>query len=126
MRTLARWGLAAALVGAGVAHLTTQRREFQAQVPDWVPLPKDDVVMLSGAAEIALGAALAIFPKERTKVGAIAATFFTAIFPGNIAQLTGRRNAFGLDTDLKRAVRLLGQPLLVATALWSTRADARP
>jgi len=32
------------------------------------------------------------------------------------------RDAFGLDTDTKRALRLIGQPLLIAWALWSTAA----
>ncbi len=28
------------LVTAGIAHLTFGRKDFQAQVPDWVPLEK--------------------------------------------------------------------------------------
>ena len=32
-----------------------------------------------------------------------------------------RRDAFGLDSDVKRIGRLFGQPLLVAASLWSTR-----
>ena len=59
------------------------------------------------------------------KVGLLAATFFTAIFPGNIAQALHHKDAFGLDTDAKRIGRLFGQPLLVAWALWSTAALVR-
>ncbi|MBN9755248.1 putative membrane protein [Pseudonocardia sp. Ae406_Ps2] len=116
---LARLALGAMLVFAGTSHLTFARREFRAQVPPWVPMDTDDVVLLSGAAEIALGAALAGLPKERRRVGGLAAAFFTAIFPGNLSQYRNRVDGFGLDTDAKRAARLAGQPLLVAWALYA-------
>jgi uncharacterized membrane protein len=120
LRTAIRLLLGAILVTAGVTHLTVARESFQAQVPDAVPLPKDTVVVASGVAEIALGGALLVATGQRRAVGRIAAAFFTAIFPGNIAQWLNHRDAFGLDTDTKRAVRLLFQPLLIAAALWST------
>jgi uncharacterized membrane protein len=106
--------------------MTFAREEFQAQVPDWVPmLDKDTVVLLSGVVELAFGTALVSTWKQprRAVVGAATAALFVAVFPGNVAQLTGHRDAFGLDTDTKRAVRLLFQPLLVAWALSAT--DAR-
>ncbi|MCZ2839590.1 DoxX family protein [Modestobacter sp. VKM Ac-2985] len=121
LRSAARIALGGMLVFAGTSHLTFARRDFRAQVPPWVPIDTDDVVLASGVVEIGLGAALAALPREQRRVGAIAALFFTAIFPGNVAQYTGRRDAFGLDTDRKRALRLLGQPVLVAWAWWSTR-----
>lgn len=116
---LARLALGAMLVFAGTSHLTFARREFRAQVPPWVPMDTDDVVLLSGAAEIALGAALAGLPKERRRIGGLAAAFLTAIFPGNVSQYRNRVDGFGLDTDAKRAARLAGQPLLVAWALYA-------
>ncbi|WFG42387.1 hypothetical protein [Pseudonocardia alni] len=116
---VARLALGAMLVFAGTSHLTFARREFRAQVPPWVPMDTDDVVLLSGAAEIALGAALAGLPRERRRVGGLAAAFFTAIFPGNVSQYRNRVDGFGLDTDTKRAARLAGQPLLVAWALYA-------
>lgn len=116
---VARLALGAMLVIAGTSHLTFARREFRAQVPPWVPMDTDDVVLLSGAAEIALGAALAGLPKERRRVGGLAAAFFTAIVPGNVSQYRNRVDGFGLDTDTKRAARLAGQPLLVAWALYA-------
>jgi uncharacterized membrane protein len=117
----ARILLGAALVFAGISHLTFARKEFRVQVPDWVPLPKDDTVVYSGFAEIALGTALiAALKKHRSFTGKIAAGFFIAVFPGNISQYTGQRNAFGLDTDGKRLARLFFQPALVAWALKST------
>ncbi|WP_291050975.1 hypothetical protein [Herbiconiux sp.] len=120
-RTIGRVALGAALVFAGTSHLTFARKDFQAQVPDWVPLKDDTVVLASGVAEIGLGAALIALPGHQKAVGGVAAAFFTAIFPGNISQWLHERDAFGLDTDRKRAVRLLFQPVLVAWALWSTR-----
>ncbi|GAC68692.1 DoxX family protein [Gordonia soli] len=119
-RTIARYLLAAALVFAGLGHLFWARKAFQAQVPDWVPLDKDAVVVASGGVEIMLGGGLAVLSRDRVRVGRIAALFFAAVFPGNIAQWRDRRSAFGLDTDEKRLVRLFFQPVLIAWALWST------
>jgi uncharacterized membrane protein len=114
--------LGAALTYAGTTHLTTSRQEFQAQVPNWVPLSADFVVIASGIVEIALGLSLLILWKYRTQLGWITAAFFIAIFPGNISQYVNGIDAFDLDTDRARAIRLLFQPLLVIWALWSTGA----
>lgn len=116
--------LGVALVVAGLGHLTWARTEFLAQVPGWVPLDADLVVVLSGAVEIALGAALIALPRQRVAVGWLTAAFFVAIFPGNVSQYVDGDAAFGLDTDAARAVRLLFQPVLVVVALWSTGASA--
>jgi uncharacterized membrane protein len=117
----ARILLGAGLLFAGISHLTFARKDFKAQVPNWVPLKKDDTVVYSGLVEIALGSALIFAPEKQEKTaGKIAGAFFTVIFPGNIAQYTQRRSAFGLDTDRKRFVRLLFQPVLVYWALKST------
>src|SRR3954464_1253692 len=118
--------LGAFLVFAGRGHLTNLRQEFRAQVPAWVPLDPDAVVLASGVAEGGWGAALLVAWKQPAGavVGVAAAAFFIAIFPGNIAQFTGRRDAFGLDSDVKRAVRLLFQPLLVLWAIAATDARA--
>lgn len=122
--------LGIALGFAGVAHLTTAREEFRAQVPSWLPIGDDLVVVVSGVIEIVLGAALLVtlvpaLARWRAGVGLAVAAFFVAIFPGNIAQFTEQRDAFGLDTDAARGVRLLFQPLLVVAALWSTGAWPR-
>lgn len=110
--------LGAALIYAGITHLTTNRTEFQAQVPTWVPLSADFVVLASGVVEIALGIALASL-QYRRQVGWITAAFFVAIFPGNISQYVNGIDAFGLDTDQARLTRLFFQPLLVLWALWA-------
>jgi uncharacterized membrane protein len=126
LRAAAQITLGGFLLTAGTGHLALAREEFQAQVPDWVPLlDKDTVVLLSGVVELAFGTALVSTWKQplRAVVGAATAALFLAVFPGNVAQLTGHRDAFGLDTDTKRAIRLLFQPLLIAWALGA--ADAR-
>ncbi|WP_029069453.1 DoxX family protein [Jonesia quinghaiensis] len=119
-RTIARVLLGLALIFAGTSHLTFAREEFDAQVPSWVPMDRDTVVLISGGVEITLGAMLIAARKRRGLVGVVTALFFIAIFPGNIAQWMDQRDAFGLDTDTKRFVRLFFQPLLVVWAWWST------
>jgi uncharacterized membrane protein len=87
-----------------------------------VPLKKDDTVVYSGIVEIALGAAIALAPKKQEKmVGKIAAAFFAAVFPGNIAQYNHERSALGLDTNNKRLTRLFFQPVLI---YWALKAHA--
>lgn len=123
-RTVGRLALGAFLLFAGISHLTFARTDFLAQVPGWVPIDPDTVVVVSGVLEISLGGALLVLPGRRVQVGWVVAAFFVAIFPGNISQLVTQTDAFGLDSDRARAVRLLFQPLLVFWALWSTGAWA--
>ncbi len=126
VKNLAKVVLGAGLMFAGISHLTFARKAFKAQVPDWVPLAKDDTVVLSGIGEVALGASLVFTPKKLQKiVGAVAAGFFVAVFPGNMAQFVNKKNAFGLDTDSKRFLRLFFQPVLVYWALKSTGNDLK-
>lgn len=122
VRTAFRLLLGASLLFAGISHLTWARTEFVAQVPTWLPLDADLVVVLSGIVEIALGAALILLSRYRVAAGWLAAAFFVAIFPGNISQYVNGISAFGLDTDSARFNRLFFQPVLVIWALWSTGA----
>lgn len=110
------------MVTAAVGHFSFQRSTFQAQVPDWIPLPKDLVVILSGIVELALGLAMVFWKRQQVRVGIALAIFFVLVFPGNIAQYLQHTNAFGLDTDNARLIRLFFQPVLVMWALWSTGA----
>ena len=111
--------LGAALIFAGTGHLTFSRTTFQAQVPTWLPLDADFVVVASGIVEITLG--LWLVSGFRTQLaGLVTAAFFIAIFPGNISQWLTHTDAFGLNTDSARLTRLFFQPLLVLWALWST------
>ena len=120
LRNAGQIGLGAFLAFAGTAHLTFQRDEFQAQVPSWFPADADAVVVVSGVVELLLGAALILAGRRAAPVGVAAAGFFIVIFPGNVAQFLEGNDAFGLDTDAKRFVRLFFQPVLVLWALWST------
>jgi len=122
LRRISQIGLGLFLGSAGYSHLTVNRIAFQAQVPTWLPLDPDFVVLASGVVEIVLGMALLTLWRYRAYVGLAAALFFVAIFPGNINQFVNGIDAFGLDTDLARGVRLLFQPVLVLWALWSTGA----
>jgi uncharacterized membrane protein len=114
--------LGLALAYAGIGHLTNNRQEFQAQVPTLLKDYADFVVVASGVVEICLGLALVGLWKYRVQVGWVVAAFFVAIFPGNISQYVNGVDAFGLDSDTSRLVRLFFQPLLVVWALWSTGA----
>lgn len=127
-RAIARWVLALALGAIGVLHFVGTRG-FRVVVPDWATrvtrLDKNDIVIASGAAEIALAAGLLALPKDRQRVGWATAAFFVAVLPGNIHQWRTRRSTPGLDTDARRFGRLFLQPVLVAWALWCTREPAR-
>lgn len=120
-KEISRIALGVFLITAGVGHLTFAKKEFQAQVPDWVPLAKDDTVVYSGIAEILLGTATIVTPKKyRKTMGKVVATFFAAVLPGNIAQYTNRKDSFGLNTDNQRLGRLFMQAPLIGWALKST------
>lgn len=108
---------------AGFSHLTFNRIDFQAQVPDWVPMSKDLVVILSGIVEMMLGLGLAFWKNQRVNFGWALALFYVLIFPGNIAQYVDGKDAFGaLESDQARLIRLFFQPVLVVWALWSSGA----
>ncbi|WDF54215.1 DoxX family protein [Mucilaginibacter sp. KACC 22063] len=122
IQNIARIILGAFLAFAGISHLTFNRSEFLAQVPQWLPVNPDLTVILSGIVEISLGLSLIFIIKNKKWVGIITAAFFVLIFPGNIAQYVNKINAFGLNTDKARLIRLFFQPVLIIWALWSTNA----
>lgn len=118
---LARVLLAAFMGVAGVAHLVATS-EFHGQLPPWVPA-RDAVIVVSGVVELGFAAALLLAPRRlRPLVGAALAAFFVAVFPGNVHQWLAGTDAFGLDTDRARLLRLAFQPVLVVWALWCTAA----
>lgn len=118
----ARLLLGGFLGAAGTLHLTAGREAFRAQVPRWLPVDTDLIVVASGFVEIALGLALIIKHERRHQIGWLTAAFFVAIFPGNVAQYLEGTDAFGLTTDRARLLRLFFQPVLIGWALWSTGA----
>lgn len=124
VRSVARIALGGALIFAGIGHLSFSRTSFQAQVPDWVGIDKNLVVILSGLVEITLGSALIVVRRRRSLLGLAAGLFFIAVFPGNLSQYIDGDAAFGLNSDAARRNRLFFQPLLIAWAWWSTDAFA--
>jgi uncharacterized membrane protein len=122
LRKVSQVVLGAALMYAGISHLTSGRAEFQAQVPTVLASQSDFVVLASGVVEILLGLGLAGLSRFSPQIGLATAIFFIAVYWGNISQYLNGVDAFGLNSDRARAIRLLFQPLLVAWALWSTGA----
>jgi len=121
-RAVGRFLLGGFLLLAGISHLTVSRVAFRAQVPTWLPVDTDLVVVASGIVEIVLGLSLVLLARRRVIVGLVVAVFLLLVFPGNISQLVTHTDSFGLNTDLARGIRLLFQPLLVVWALWCTGA----
>ncbi|MDO9457173.1 MauE/DoxX family redox-associated membrane protein [Nocardioides sp.] len=122
LRVVGRVLLAGALLVAGVAHFRSTD-EFLGQVPTFLPL-REEIVIVSGVVELALGVALLVLRGRRLAVlGLVVAVFFVAVFPGNVWQAVHGSSSFGLDSTTSRVVRLFFQPLLVVWALWCT--DAR-
>jgi uncharacterized membrane protein len=121
-RTIVRVLIGATLIFTGLSHLLWARASFQAQVPQWVPLDPDFVVVASGVVEIVLGIALIVLPRYRVLIGWLVAGFFVAVFPGNLSQFVTGTDSFGLNDDVSRFVRLLFQPVLVLITLWATGA----
>ena len=121
VRSAARVVLGGALIFAGLGHLTFARNDFQAQVPDWVGIDKNVVVILSGLVEIVLGSALIVVRRHRSLLGLVVGLFFVAVFAGNISQFIDGHDAFGLNSDTARRNRLFFQPVLAAWGWWSTK-----
>lgn len=108
------------MVYAGTGHLLWLRTEFVAQVPTWLPIDTDFVVLASGVVEILHGLSMIFSGKYKVIAGLALAIFYVLIFPGNISQYINQVDAFGLDTDRARFIRLFFQPVLIIWALWST------
>ncbi|RFM33023.1 DoxX family protein [Chitinophaga silvisoli] len=126
IRNIFRILLGLFLIFAGTGHLSFARYEFEAQVPSFVPMNADLVVLLSGVVEILMGLALIFVRKYRVQVGLFIALFFVLVFPGNIAQYVHHRDAFGLNTDTLRLIRLFFQPVLILWVLWATNVLRSP
>lgn len=110
------------MITAAMGHFTFQRTDFQAQVPNWVPMDKDLVVILSGIVEMAIGLAIIFLTRYKIQIGIGLALFYVLVFPGNIAQYLNATDALGMNTDQARLIRLFFQPVLILWALWSTGA----
>ncbi|MCU1438258.1 MAG: DoxX family rane protein [Naasia sp.] len=93
--TGARVALGAGLLFAGTSHLTFARREFRAQVPEWLPLDADFVVLASGV--VGLGAALVAAPPRRGRLGS-GSVLRRDLFRQHLPVADGP-DAFGLASD---------------------------
>jgi uncharacterized membrane protein len=110
--------LAGALIGAGATHAVVPSF-FDAIVPPWIPGSPRFWTYASGAAEVAVGAAVAA-PESRRLGGYAAAALFVGVFPANVQMAWDwRRRAWPL-----RAVaygRLPMQVPMIAHALRVAR-----
>ncbi len=120
-----RWLVTAAMVGIGVLHFTSTDA-FVSIMPPFIPFHRA-MVWISGAAEIALGLALAPEKTRRlASYGLIA--LFIAVFPANIYMAVAHVQPAGV-TDPVPAwaawARLPFQLVFIATAWWVGRPATR-
>lgn len=119
VKAVGRVVLGAFLIFAGISHFRATE-SFMAQVPPFLPA-REFIVLASGVVEVALGLWL-VSGLFKVVAGLVVAAFFLAVFPGNISQFVTGADAFGLDSDVARGVRLIFQPIIIAWALASTGA----
>lgn len=107
--------LAGFLSGMGVLHFV-RPEPFDELVPKTLPGGPRTWTYLSGVAELAVGAAVAV-PKTR-KLGALAAAaLFIAVFPANVKMAWDWR-----DKPLKQRLIAFGRlPLQIPLVLWALR-----
>lgn len=121
MRILRRV-LGLAFIGVGILHFT-RPKFFLAIMPPWIPMHKE-AVAVSGAAEIAGGAAL-LGDRTSRPAGFWLTALLLAVFPANIHMAV---DAGQIERMAKQGVprwalyaRLPLQPLLIWLVLRSTR-----
>jgi uncharacterized membrane protein len=113
-----RWGMAVALVFAGVDHLLTPGR-YLPMMPGFVPWPAE-VVFLTGLCELA-GALGLLVPRLRRAAGLLLALYFLCVFPANIKNALEGLSVPGLPAaQWYYWLRLLFQPLVVWWALFAS------
>jgi uncharacterized membrane protein len=114
-------GLALFLATAGTSHFVVPNF-YDDIVPRALPGPARFWTQLSGAAELAVAATVAIKPTRRVG-GALAAVLFLAVFPGNIQMALDWRDR----SPRERALAYGRLPLQAPMVLWALRVrrDAR-
>lgn len=121
MRTLKltlRLVLGVLMVFVGVLHFT-KTDFFIAIMPPYLPLHRE-LVLLSGAIEIALGIALLI-PRTAQLAGLGCIALYIAVFPANI-HMAMHPELFPDISPTALYIRLPIQGVLIAWAWWCTRA----
>jgi uncharacterized membrane protein len=110
--------VSAFFIAAGTLHFV-RPGIYERIMPAYLPAHRE-LVLLSGAAEIAGGVAVA-FPRTRRGAGFFLAGVLAAVFPANV-QMAVRAGEFAPIPPALLWARLPLQPLLM---LWTLRATRR-
>lgn len=108
-------GLTGLLATMGTLHLLVPG-PFDTIVPRALPGSPRTWTYLSGAAELAVAAAVA-YPRTRRLGAMAAAALFVGVFPANVKMAYDWRNA----SPAKRAIAYGRLPLQVPLVLWARR-----
>ena len=115
-RPIMRWIMAAFYALAGIGHLITPDA-FLPIVPDWVPLPRE-VVLLTGVCEIAGSVAL-LTMRLRWLAGVMLALYALCVWPANIKHALEHIDLPSVpDSWWYHGPRLALQPVLIWWALF--------
>ena len=117
-RSTARTGMGIAMIFAGISHWAMPE-PFEQHLPPWVPAA-ELLVLLSGLAEVALGAALLVRTPWQRWAGLALAAYLVGVFPANVYVAVAGVNVDGQPGGVYPWLRLPLQALFVAWALWST------
>jgi uncharacterized membrane protein len=117
-RRAARFGMAAAMIFAGVAHWLMPTPFIQ-HLPEWVPAA-EALIAASGGIEVVLGAALLLRHPWRRWAGLALAAYLVGVFPANVYVAVAGIDVDGQPGGLYPWLRLPLQVLFVAWALWCT------
>nr|WP_296063876.1 hypothetical protein [uncultured Actinoplanes sp.] len=108
-------GLTAVLAASGVLHFLTPG-PYDSIVPRVLPGRARTWTHLSGAAELAVAAAVAM-PRTRRAGGLAAAALFAAVFPANVQMAIDWRHA----SAARRAIAYGRLPLQIPLVMWARR-----
>lgn len=108
-------GLAALLTTTGALHFLAPK-PFDSIVPRRLPGSPRTWTYVSGAAELAVAAAL-VHPRTRRLGGLAAAGLFAAVFPANVKMAVDWRHA----SPARRAIAYGRLPLQIPLVVWAGR-----
>ena len=124
-RLILRIVLAAAYIGAGIAHLRFPA-PFLSITPDWVPRP-ELVIAATGVAEILGATALVAIPRLRRTAAICLALYAVCVYPANIRHAADAISVHGPSAWWPyHAPRLAFQPVIVWWALFAGGLTAWP
>ncbi len=122
--SLSQRALAAFFTFAGIMHFVIPR-EYEATVPDYVPISPRDAVAWSGYAEIA-GGLMVLLPATRPVARWWLLALLAAVFPANIHMAVDPRQVQGLkNRGIPRAALWARLPLQFACMWWVWLATER-